>query len=260
MTIQQQNTANFLVPPQGQTNVLSLTLPGDGNFTQAQAAGGGYYGVDFRSVGQIIEGQAFIPQAVTIDATSLSTGAFVTFTIPSIRMNWLIYAGQTRTFQFPALPDLQVTVTPSSGTPSINCAFFNYPALPDEQGGNVSTIQGDVAVSSLPAVDIAQVPTGIGTDYSAATPPTLYTNHIASIPANAERIGYVIQNQSTNLNPVQVVFSTSGVGAGDTIIILNAPTIAGAAGGDVDFNGLPHAGQIDVYAQSATDQVAARAW
>lgn len=255
MTIQSLQTANFLVPPNGATNVLSATLPADGNF--GPSASGGQYGIDFRSVSQIIQGESFIPQACTIDATQLTSGAYLSMSIPAIGLSWLIYAGQTRTFQFPALPDLQILVTPSSGSPTVNTAWFNYPALPDEQGGSVSTIQGSVVVSALPDVTIAQVPTGNGTDYS-ANAPSLAANLLLTIPANADRIGFFIQNLSAD--PVQVVLSAAGSGAGDTVMVLNPAGGTGQAGGSVDFSGIPHGGEIQVYAANASDAVTARAW
>lgn len=253
MTIQQNQTANFLVPPQGATNVLSATLPADGNF--GPIAGGGQYGIDFRSLGQIIQGSAFIPQSCTIDATQLSSGNFLTFSIPVIGMNWLIFAGQTRTFQFPALPDLQILITPNTGNPTVNCSFYNYPALPDEQGGSVTTISGSVVVSAMPAVDVASLPSGTGTDGS-STPPTLLTNHLTSIAANSNRQGYLIQNLSTD--PVQVVLSAAGTGG--TVYVLNPASIAGQAGASIDFSGVPHNGQIDIYGTSGSDSVSARVW
>lgn len=249
-------TFNFLIPAQGATAVLSTTLPADGNYTQATPgpAAGQFYGIDFRSVAQITEGQLFIPQACTIDASSLTAGTFLTFSIPAIEMNWIIPAGQTRTFQFPALPDLIVLITPSGGAPSFNVAWYNYPSLPEELGNAVSSISGSVTVTSLPAVTIGVPAEGTGTD-GGGNPPSLLANHRTSFGAKS-RAGITVQNQSAS--PMQVVLSTSNPAANATIILL-APSSLGAGnpGDSIILDGL-HSGQVDIYTTGATDQFAAR--
>jgi hypothetical protein len=254
--VNQQSTYNFLVPAEGQTNVMAVTLPGSGNLTTAPAAGGGYYGFDFSSFASQ-QGQAgFIPQAVTIDATSLSSGQFVTFSIPGLNgPSWIINAGQTRTFQFPSLSNLQVLIVPSSGAPSIPCAFYNYPALPDASGSGVTGISGTVNIGTMPDVTIGTPAGGIGTDVS-VNPPGLLGTHLASLAANPARKGFLIQNQSAET--IQVALSVAGSAPYTVILLLPNSAGAGTPGGSIDFSGCPHDGQIDVYGTSGADQVAIR--
>lgn len=259
MSINVLATTNFEVPVEGLTSALTATLPVDGNLTTAPPAGGGYYGIDFRSLASLLNMQSFVPQAVTVDATGLVAGTTVTMSIPALgNLSWQIFAGETRTFQFPALTDLQVVFTPSSGTPAIKTTWYNYPALPDDSGAGSTNITGSVSVSG--AVSVTALPTSSGTDVSANSP-ALLGQHLASLPASATRKGFVVQNNSAET--VQVVFTIAGGGTGDnpTVLLLAANTAgAGNPGGSIDFAGMPHAGQIDVYGATSTDQVAVRDW
>lgn len=150
-----------------------------------------------------------------------------------------------------------MTIVPSSATPVINTVWYNYPALPDSQGTGTTNIAGSVAVSALPPVAISALPSDDGTDYS-ANPLTLPAHLLTTIPALSTRIGYVVQNQSTDV--LAVVFSAAGVSGPYTMILLAAAAGAGQPGGSIDGSGLPHAGQIDIYGPSAVDNVAVREW
>lgn len=250
-SVQQLATINFLVPAYGQTNAVTVTLPGDGNiFT---GPGSSNYGIDFKALSQVLQGLLFIPQACTIDTSNLSAGSFVTFLLPQLQWKKVIPAGMQITFQFPALADLQVTLIPSSGTPQIPTYWYNYPALPDSVG-DVVAISGSVLVTGT--VTISQGPEATGTDNS-ANAPALLAHKILTINSNASRKGFLIQNLDTS-GPIQVALSTTG--SDNTVIVLNAATIAGNAGGEIDGSGIPHSGQIDVYSATAAPAVSAREW
>ncbi len=241
MSVQQRSTLNLLVPAQGGTQVVNMTLPGDGNY------GTGNYGIDFRSLTMYLEGTLFIPQACKIDCSLLAVN--VVFGIPAINYYETILAGTARTFNFPALNDLSVTLTPASGTPSIPTFWYDWPAFPDEGG---SFAGSTVAVTTIPAVQ----PRGsVGTDHSSAAP-TLAAHLLLTIPVNSNRNGYIIQNQSAD--QLQAVYD-DGLGGTATILLL-APVAANQPGGSLAAAGMPHWGQIRVYGPNAGAQVAARDW
>jgi hypothetical protein len=251
-TVDRQTTINFLVPAYGATDVVSAPLPDTGNIV---GSGDLMYGIDWRSLAATLGDDLFIPQAVTVDTTALAPGTSVEFQIPAIGYNFTIAAGIQKTFQFPALPDLQVMFVPSAGTPSLKTYWYNYPALPD--GSQVeAVISGAVAISSLPAITIVTPPSAVGTEDS-SNPPGLLATLMKTIAANPIRKGFFVQNQA--VTPVQVVLSTAG-GGDKTIIVLNPASVAGQAGGSVDFSGLPHAGEIQIYGTAGTEIVVARDW
>jgi hypothetical protein len=255
-TVDRQTTINFLVPAYGATDVITAPLPDTGNLV---GAGGLMYGIDFKSLAATLTDTLFIPQACTVDTTSLTPGTSVEFTIPAIGFTFTIAAGIQKTFQFPALPDLAVMFVPSSGTPSFKTYWYNYPALPD--GSQVeAVIAGAVAISSLPPVTIVTPPSGLGTEDSENSA-GLAAHLLKTIPANTVRKGFVVQNQD-NTAPLQVVLSAAGgtPAADGTIIILNPAGAAGEAGGSIDFSGIPHAGDIQIYSSNATAPFAARDW
>lgn len=150
MSIQNLSVNNFLVPAQGTTNVAAITLPGDITLSGNPIT----YTIDWISLNQIVQGQLFIPQACTIDASNLTPGSFLTFSIPALGFNRIIPAGSAPTFQFPALQNLVTSITPSAGTPSFNTFWYNYPALPDDDVVTAS-LSGSVAISSLPPAPLS---------------------------------------------------------------------------------------------------------
>lgn len=254
--VNQQTTYNFLVPAEGATQVFTFTLPRDGNLTTAPPVGGGYYGFDFMSFASQQGMSGFIPQACTIDATVLSAGQTITFSVVSLGgPKWVINAGETRTFQFPALSDLQVEIVPSSGSPSIPVAFYNYPALPDASGTGTVGLTGTVDIGTMPEVTIGTPAGSTGTDVSNNGAGLLGT-HLASLAANPTRKGFVVQNQSAET--IQVALTVAGSLPATVILLLPGSGGTGTPGGSVDFSGCPHQGQIDVYGTSSSDQVAIR--
>jgi hypothetical protein len=95
----------------------------------------------------------------------------------------------------------------------------------------------------------------LNNDYSSAAP-SLLANLLCTLPVNAARIGYVVQQQSASL--LQVVFD-DGVSSTPTIVLLN-PAAAGTAGDSADMLAMPHYGRIRVYAAVAGVQVGAADW
>ena len=146
MPLQRRSTLNFLVPARGGTHVLSMSLPADNSPFG--------YAISFKSLNLVTEGELFIPQAVTIDASALAAGVSVAFTIAAINYKRVVLAGQVRTFQFPALLDLECAVTPSDGASTVPCWFFDYPALPDADGAVAGS--SNVLVTQLPSAPLGQ--------------------------------------------------------------------------------------------------------
>jgi len=126
--VQQAMTLNFLVPASGQTNVTIIGLP------NANIGGPDPYTIDWKSLNSFIQGQLFIPQACTIDASGIDPSVTLVFEIPAINFKRNIVGGKSPTFQFPALQDLVTSVTPSDGTSTFTTFWYNYPALPDAGG------------------------------------------------------------------------------------------------------------------------------
>lgn len=124
-SIQRLSVVNFQIPPGGLTDCMGILLPDTGSFPPDG------YTIDWLSIAQIIPGPQFIPQACTIDASSLAAGASILFTVEQINFRKKILAGVTATFQFPALRNLRTNVLPSDGTSSFMTHWYNYPALPD---------------------------------------------------------------------------------------------------------------------------------
>ena len=79
---------------------------------------------------------------------------------------------------------------------------------------------------------------------------------VATIPVNANRIGYAVQNQSTTVITVAL---DDGVSSTPTYFLLN-PNSSGQAGDALDMLALPHYGRIRVYSSSSTAPVAAVDW
>lgn len=94
----------------------------------------------------------------------------------------------------------------------------------------------------------------IGTDASAA-PPSAAAQLLLTIAVNANRIGYVIQNQSADQLQVHLDNGTSGAS-----ILLLASGGANAPGGSLNWDGMPHTGRIRIYGPNAGAQVGAREW
>lgn len=98
---------------------------------------------------------------------------------------------------------------------------------------------------------------GSGVDYSNNAQSLAGLNTHITIPRDAFRLGYFIQNQSAS--QLYAVFDRE---SGDTVTvyILEAAALAGSPGGYVDMQSMPHSGRIRVMSAVANPQVAARAW
>lgn len=110
-----------------------------------------------------------------------------------------------------------------------------------------------LAVAFSTSVNLAEAgPLNPGTDHSVGISALSGSYHLLfTIPANSNRLGYMIQNQDTT-DPIVVEFN------GTTQIILNAASSAGQGGGYISGTGIPFSGQIDVYSLNASAAVAAR--
>jgi hypothetical protein len=114
---------NLQIPANGVVNALAMALP------SSIYGGADGYTVDLASLAQLQQGQFFIPQACTIDATALTTN--VVFSIPALGFKRIIPAGTGATFQFPALQYATIQIEPNDGVSAFNVVWYNFPALPD---------------------------------------------------------------------------------------------------------------------------------
>lgn len=241
---QQRDTVNFLVPAQGNTQVLKVNLPTDGT---GPVGALGNYEIDWKSLNIQQLGIMFVPQACTIDASALTTD--LTFTIPALDFDAKILAGQVRTFQFPAITDLAVQITADdASSPSFSTFWYNYPALPDAQGGVPS-----VSVTTLGTVRYDGATTA--NDQSVAAPAHA-AQLLATIALNSNRVGFLIQNQSAD----QLQVSLDDGAGGNEVILLLEPAGANAGGDSVDMTGIQHWGRIRVYGPNAGAQCAVAEW
>lgn len=160
-------------------------------------------------------------------------------------------------------------------------ANLNTSALALESGGNLaalaalisagkltvdpSGVTSPVSLASLPSLaagtnEIGFVgPSGSnGVDYSANAPSLSGLSLLATIPANAARLGYFIQAQDTD--GLTVVMDDQAGSLTPTIILLSGPGVEGNQGGSLSMSGIPHTGRIRLYGASSGVQMAARAW
>lgn len=96
----------------------------------------------------------------------------------------------------------------------------------------------------------------IGTDFS-ANKPALLANLLATIPVNASRNGFEVQNQAAAA--IQVVMDD---GAGNNISIVTLAQNGGNANGlaGADYTNFQERGRIRVYGATAGDSVMVRQW
>ena len=203
MAIQQRETLNFLVPAQGGTQALGLVMPGDNP--------AGSYALDFRSLNLVVQGTLFIPQACTVDLSQLAAPLTVTFQIPSLGFECVLFAGQTKTFQFPAITDLSVVFVPSAGSPSFPTFWYNYPAIPDDIG--LPAASATVQVTSLPAAPLAAAQNWAASSgrITAAGATSIYT------PTSR----FILRRIDLYLDPV----STQAVAGANTVEILDGAAV-----------------------------------
>jgi hypothetical protein len=112
---------NLLVPAFGDTKSVKVIFP---NSTG--------YEIDFNTI--VIDDSAFQPQSVTVDATQVPIGQFVTFRVLDIDFYRIVKGGNTATFSFPSVRNLRTTFTPSDGISTVTAFFYNFPAFPDFSG------------------------------------------------------------------------------------------------------------------------------
>lgn len=79
---------------------------------------------------------------------------------------------------------------------------------------------------------------------------------LATVAANAHRIGFLVQQQSANA--VWVVLDDGGSGTATTIV-LDPAAGAGRQGGSLDMTSCPHSGRIRVYGTTGA-QVSVAEW
>lgn len=79
---------------------------------------------------------------------------------------------------------------------------------------------------------------------------------LATVAANAHRIGFLVQQQSANA--VWVVLD-DGASSTPTTLVLDPAAGANRQGGSIDMSSCPHSGRIRVYGTSGS-QVAVAEW
>ena len=104
----------------------------------------------------------------------------------------------------------------------------------------------------------SQVGGNNGVDYSANAPSLTGLTLLATIPANAGRLGFFIQAQSTA--QLTVALDDAAGSLTPTIVVLAGAAANGGQGAAIDMGGLPHTGRIRVYGTSSSVPLAARAW
>jgi hypothetical protein len=129
---------NLLVPAFGATRVLQLNFPlvPDNTFS-------------FNTT--TLEDTAFLPQSVTVDATSVPTNQSAVFRIPAINFIRTVPGGTTETFQFPSVDNLTVLCFATDAISVVRTFFYNYPSFNDQTGPKgVRVISGAIDVSTVP--------------------------------------------------------------------------------------------------------------
>jgi hypothetical protein len=144
---------NFLVPAFGACYTYPLVLPG---------ANG--YAIDFNQV--LIDSQPFYPQSVTLDCTDVPAGVNVEFRVAQINFTRIIRGGDTVTFMFPSIANLNISITPDDALSTVRAFFYNYPALTDFYGTqpvtgaeatSVTVLNTELPVNQLSANDFLGV-------------------------------------------------------------------------------------------------------
>ncbi len=130
-------TMNLLVPAFGNTRCLPVTFPLPPNNI-----------LDMNEV--VVNDVPFIPQSVSIDATSVPTTEYVTFTVLQLGYKRIVKGGKVSQFNFPSIKNMQISVVPSDGVSTVKTFFFNFPSFIDEQGSTDVTVGGSINLNSLP--------------------------------------------------------------------------------------------------------------
>lgn len=143
-------TMNLLVPAFGNTRCLAQVFPLAPDNV-----------LDFNGV--TLDDIPFLPQSVTVDATSVPDGESAIFEVLQIGFRRFILGGSTATFNFPAIRNLRIKVTTTDSVSTVRCFFYNYPAFVDREGALQATLaNSSVSVNSLPPVVVASTPPPFG--------------------------------------------------------------------------------------------------
>jgi hypothetical protein len=194
-------TSNLMIPAFGATRCLPAVFPNTNGST-----------IDFNAVN--IEDVPFRPQSVCIDASNVPTTESVTFTITQINFTKIIQGGNTVTFNFPAITNMIISVTPSDGISPVQAFFYNYPSFVDFQGIQQVELTGSgggVQDVNIVSPDPLPVTFGGTQDVNILTPNplpvivdtngtfsqsvlTVLSASVLTVPANAARKYLMIQN------------------------------------------------------------------
>ena len=121
MQPQSQRVTNLLVPAFGNTQVLTITLPGASGYTA-------------NLTGYNIDDTPFATQSVTVNASLVPSGETVLFRVP--RLNWerIVVGGRIETFTVPGIADFECSAVPSDGISPVTLYLYNFPMFPDVGG------------------------------------------------------------------------------------------------------------------------------
>ena len=117
-------------------------IPGKSGVSLSVSAGS--YSIDIGSLSQQLGSELFIPQSMTVDASALNVGQYVTVNIPAIGYNHFVPGAKTKTFHLPPIEGgTVINVTPSDGASTIPLILYDYLVRPDSSEPAVT--QGSVA-------------------------------------------------------------------------------------------------------------------
>lgn len=135
-----------------------------------------------------------------------------------------------------------------------NVGGIRTPRYAPEVGGAAVAPGNPLPVTGVVTGNV-QLPSGAGTDRS-VTKPTLLTV-LATIPANAARVGLYVQNQAAS--QLQVVLDQDNTGADYTVILVDSGNGANGQGADWSMAqaGIRHVARIRICGTSGA-QFAAR--
>jgi hypothetical protein len=146
-------------------------------------------------------------------------------------------------------------------TPTVNQAPKQIVELPGERIAGATQLldtSGNVIGTAANPLATQQAGGNNGVDYSANPPSLSGLTLLATIPANASRLGFFIQAQGTA--QLTVAFDDAAGSLTPTIVVLSGAASNGGQGGAGDMGGLPHTGRIRIFSTSSSVPVAARAW
>ncbi len=116
-----ETVKNLLVPAFGACYCLPVSYPG---------ANG--YETNFNQVN--IDSIPFLPQSVTVDCSDVPATETVTFLVKRINFKRIIRGGNTVTFNFPAVTNLDISITPSDLVSTVRAFYYNFPTFADFEG------------------------------------------------------------------------------------------------------------------------------